>query len=69
MSMYADDTHTTIASKDITELSQMIKEELENISEWMRVNKLSANPKKTEFMLIGHPRRINEIQTLAPFKA
>ena len=45
-SMYADDTHTTIASKDITELSQMMKEELENISEWMRVNKLSANPKK-----------------------
>ena len=49
-SMYADDTHTTIASDDIGELAQMMKEELQNISEWMRVNKLSANPKKTEFM-------------------
>ena len=44
--MYADDTHTTIASDDIGELAQMMKEELQNISEWMRVNKLSANPKK-----------------------
>ena len=34
----------------------------------MRVNKLSPNPKKTEFMLIGHPRRINKIETQAPLK-
>ena len=25
-----------------------------NISEWMRVNKLSPNPKIFEFMVIGH---------------
>ena len=30
-------------------------QELLNISEWMRVNKLSPYPKKTEFMVIGHP--------------
>ena len=24
-------------------------------SDWMRVNKLSPNPKKTEFMIVGHP--------------
>ena len=29
--------------------------ELANIAEWMRVNKLSPNPQKTEFMVIGHP--------------
>ena len=34
----------------------------------MRINKLSANPKKNEFMLIGHPRIINEIETLASLK-
>ena len=66
--MYADDTRTTIASDDINELAQMMKEELQNISEWMRINKLSANPKKTEFTFIGHPRRINKIETLAPLK-
>ena len=30
----------------------------------MRVNKLSANPQKTEFIVIGHQRRINEIDDL-----
>ena len=44
--MYADNTHTTIASDDINELAQMMREELQNFSEWMRINKLSANPKK-----------------------
>ena len=67
-SMYADDTHTTIASDDINELAQMMQEELQNIAEWMRVNKLTVNPNKTEFMFIGHPCRINKIETLAPLK-
>ena len=67
-SMYADDTHTTIASDDINELAQMMQEELQNISEWMRVNKITVNPNKTEFMFIGHLCRINKIETLAPLK-
>ena len=33
VSMYADDTHTTIASDDIKELAHMMREELQNISE------------------------------------
>ena len=63
-----DDTHTTIASDDFNKLAQMMKEELQNISEWMRINKLSTNPKRAEVMFIGHPRRINKIETLAPLK-
>ena len=31
--------------------------ELLNISEWMRINKLSLNPTKTEYIIIDHPRR------------
>ena len=37
--------------------------ELENILERMRINKMSANPKKT----IGHPSRINNITDIAKF--
>ena len=44
--MYADDTQTTIASNGISELVRMTKKELLNISDWPRVNKLSANLKK-----------------------
>ena len=60
--MYADDTHVTLTSMNIEELVQKAQEELINISEWMRLNKLSANPKKTEYMIIGHPRRINKVE-------
>ena len=60
--MYADDTHVTLTSMNIEELVQKAQEELINISEWMRLNKLSANPKKTEYMIIGHPRRTNKVE-------
>ena len=33
-----------------------------------KLNKLNANPKKTEFMVIVHQRRINEIDDLPPLK-
>ena len=32
-------------------------QEMINLSEWMKINKLSPNPQKTEFMVIGHPRK------------
>ena len=36
--------------------------ELSNISTWMRINELSANPQETEYMIIGNPRKINKIE-------
>ena len=44
--MYADDTHVTLTSNNVDDLIANAHRELGNISEWMRVNKLSANPKK-----------------------
>ena len=66
--MYADDTHTTISARDIEELDRNTQVELGNISEWMRINKMSSSPKKTEYMIIGHPSRINKITEIAKFK-
>ena len=65
--MYADDTHATISSSNIAELIRMTKKLL-NVSDWLRVDKLSANPQKTEFMVIGHQRGVNEIQELPSLK-
>ena len=59
--MYADDTHVTITSNNLENLLENAQRELLNISEWMRINKLTANPKKTEYMLIGHPRKVNKL--------
>ena len=45
----------TIASNDIEKLVADAQEDLLNISEWMRVNKLSPNLSKTEYLIIGQP--------------
>ena len=50
--MYADDIHTAIASNDIKELVRMTEKELLNISDWLRVNKLSASQKKLILWLL-----------------
>ncbi len=48
--IYADDTSATIASNDIEKLVADAQEELLNISEWLRVIKLSPNLSKTEYL-------------------
>ena len=48
--MYADDTCVNIASKNLNELLTDLKNELENISNWMRINKLSLDTSKSEYM-------------------
>ena len=59
--IYADDTNVTIASEDIEKLVFEAQQELLNLSEWMRINKLSPNPAKTEYMNIGHSRKVNTL--------
>ena len=54
-SIYADDTNVTIASDDIQRMIDNASQEMLSLSEWMRINKLSPNPQKTEFMIIGYP--------------
>ena len=55
--MYAYDAEITISSSNQAELIETAQAELLNIAEWMRINKLSLNPSKTEYMIIDHPRR------------
>ena len=50
-----------IASENHNDLITDVKNELENISNWMRINKLSLNASKSEFMVVGHRRKLNRI--------
>ena len=43
-SIYADDTNVTNVPTDVEELVFEAQQELLNLSEWMRINKLSPNP-------------------------
>ena len=44
--LYDDDTYITVASTNVENLIQKAEMELSNISTWIRINKLSTNPKK-----------------------
>ena len=55
--MYADDTKMNISSNNQAELIETAQAELLDIEEWMRINKLNLNPRKAEYMIINHPSR------------
>ena len=44
--LFADDTNLFSSGKDLDELGNRVNEELEHISIWLKVNKLSLNVKK-----------------------
>ena len=55
---YADDTSISLAAADVSDLENKINRELINLNRWLKVNKLSLNIAKTEFMIIGSRQRI-----------
>ena len=66
--MYADNTPLTYASNNIHNIQTSLNEDLENVHNWLRANKLTLNMTKTEFMFIGSRQRLSTVtvsQTLA----
>ena len=69
--LYADDTNlisplcsfsnsASVKNMNMEEISVNINNELDSISEWLSINKLSLNVKKTKFMLFHfHQRNVN----------
>ena len=49
--LFADDTNVFITGKNIPNLITVMNNELSKLSEWMNVNELSLNVKKTKYML------------------
>ena len=62
--MYADNTSITCSSTDSDTLLRNMNNEMANVAEWMRLNKLSLNADKSEFMVIGHSRQQNNLKEL-----
>ena len=58
--LYADDTEVSFSSSNPSDVIQNFQADLPNISEWMRINKLSIHPEKTVFMVINHPRILQQ---------
>jgi len=49
--LFADDANITASHHQINKLENMINNELNHISNWMKINKLTINYKKTEYII------------------
>jgi len=49
--LFADDTNLLLSNKNIQDLMRVANQEIQKISDWLKVNKLSLNIKKTHFVL------------------
>ena len=49
--LFADDTNMFLSGKDPNLLVKIMNQEMENVVDWLKLNKLSLNLKKTHFIL------------------
>ena len=54
--LFADDTHLFISGSNLPQIEEILNQELQEISLWLKVNKLSLNIKKTHYMLCTNKR-------------
>ena len=57
--LYADNTQIFASSADANVLANNINSELENLYDWLTVNRLQLHPLKTKLMLIGSTYNLN----------
>ena len=53
--LFADDTTITYSHKDINSNIGIVNNELSEVSNWFKANKLSVNATKTNYMILGTP--------------
>ena len=63
--LFADDTNVFTIGKDVRQSIAIMNNELTKIVEWLNVNKLSLNVKKTHYMIfsLSRNRNINDTDT------
>ena len=60
--MFACDTNITLSAKTVADLKLALTSELNNLTCWLRANRLSLNVAKTELMIIEYRQRLNDAQ-------
>ena len=63
VAMFADDTSLSRTFKNVSELNNELIPSFINICEWLKANKLSLNTVKTDFMIIGTSKRLQNLDT------
>ena len=55
--LFADDTNMLYADRHPKSLEETVNKELKNVCEWLHVNKLTLNIKKSNFVIFRPPQR------------
>ena len=61
--LFADDSNMFLIGKDPNKLIQTMNEEIINVVDWLRVNKLSLNLKKTHFIIFQKQKARFDVNT------
>ena len=63
VAMFADHTSLSRTFKNVSELNNELIRSFINICEWRKANKLSLNTVKTDFMIIGTSKQLENLDT------
>ncbi len=58
VTVFVDDTTLTATGLNTDEVQTKLNYDLVNVNQWLKVNKLTLNEEKTEFMIIGSRQRV-----------
>ena len=58
--LFADDTNLFASGNDLPSISELLSKELAELSLWLKVNRLSLNLKKTQYMIFTRKKSISE---------
>ena len=64
VTLYADDTVLYFSSKLISEIETKMNSDLKQVCDWLKLNQLTLNIKKSQFMLIGSNSRLRRIDSI-----
>ena len=64
VTLYADDTVLYFSSKMISEIETKMNSGLRQVCDWLKLNQLTLNIKKSQFMLIGSNARLHRINSI-----
>ena len=60
--LFADDSNLFINGTDVRKIELELNEELRNVASWLKINKLSLNVNKTQYMVFT--RKLNKLEDI-----
>ena len=65
--LFVDDTNMLYADRHPKSLEETVNKELKNVCEWLHVNKLTLNIKKSNFVIFRPPQRSLNYELMSQF--